>query len=40
MQRSGKMKITIMAGLFTKRDMNIDASQFVCDLMNNLALSR
>ena len=31
------MKIAIVAGLFAKRNMNINTSQFVCDLMNNLA---
>jgi len=31
------MKIAIVAGLFAKRDMNINTSQLVCDLMNNLA---
>ena len=29
------MKIAVVAGLFTKRDMNINAGQLVCDLMNN-----
>jgi hypothetical protein len=35
MQRSGKVKIAIVASLFAKRNMNINASQLVCDLMNN-----
>jgi hypothetical protein len=29
------MKVAIMTGLFAKRDMNIDACQLFCDLMNN-----
>lgn len=35
MQRSSEMKITIVAGLFAKRNMNINTSQLICDLMNN-----
>ena len=35
MQGSSEMKIAIVASLFAKRDMNINTSQLVCDLMNN-----
>jgi hypothetical protein len=38
MQGRGKMKIAVMTCFFAKGNMDINAGQDVCDLMNNLAV--